>query len=305
MRTTFDFDLTEARAASQFLFEKFPDLATIAYYHLLKLSEMPHAFLIAEANSLVQHETLQTRVIAISALLHLDVLSALDYITYDNIDHYMSLAEDMIRESGQIRLATRLSIFRAMMESIKDHAGLWKEFLSKRNYPELSVCNYLEELATMKATSDVYRTVLGPNGKGDMQRAKRYMQKAKIFDVDPHLYADAKDLLFSRTCGELDVDEDLANPRYEADHLMAMIQEWSIDAPMPEARPFDNVYIAYRAGVAMDQLESAKYFSRMDMISLDLPMDRYRIMGHLIAETGEVWTFTRGHLKDMPDSKHT
>ena len=304
MRTTFDFDRSESQAASQFLFEKFPDLAAIACNHMLDLHELPHSYLKAEATGLVRHPDLHTRVIALSSLLHLDVLSSLDFITEENVDQYMTAAEDSIHAVEQFALVTKMGVFRALMDCIKDYSGLWKEFLVRRNYPELSVCNYLEELSLLKSAG-AHRKMMGATSQGADQRARRFMQQAKIFDVDPALYTEAKELLFARTCGELDVDETLADPYYEADHLMAMMHEWSIDAPMPEVRPFSNVYIAYRAGIAMDRIESSKYFSQGDMDTLGIPMDRYRIMGHLIGETGEVWTFARGHMWGLPDAPHT
>lgn len=297
MRSTYDFEMIEARASRDFLFRKLPGLYDQAMSNAMTLRLHPPPYLQAMARELVHHPNLKVRILGLSSLLRLDPLSSLVWITEDNVEAFMDEVEDVIDRADRGFLMARLGLAKGLESVLVNHAELCKEYVLGRNYPELSVVNYLEEVEMMKPGPGHRRRFLrGPEHAPAMARSAKVMKNAKIFDIDPAIYEQAKDLLFHRTMQELDVDEDLTDPKYEANHLMTMIHEWAVDAPMPEERPFENVYLAYRAGVPLDPLDVKTYFVANNMPETAF-LDTFRLMGHLISDRGEVWTILRGHLQ--------
>lgn len=303
MRSTYDAEFTEAKEAYKFLRARFAGLNSDQEImdvgrHLIGLS---HPQLLHHLEYSLHTSSDRDCAVICSSILGLYTFQTFSKTGEDlhdeELQHYVDAARTVAHKLEPHSLIARLTLAAFLVTQDFGSVGqIWKDYVRSRNYPELSVLNYLEELKSLGTKSRDSQVLRGVTA-ADLLNATRYMRDAKIFDIEPKLYEQAQELLFDKTLEELDVDMSSANKDkhwYEAEHLMGMLKEWAHDAPMPEQRPFANVYLAYREGVDLNPTDRGIYFRGIPDASMML--EHCRLMGHLIDSQGGVWTFLRAHI---------
>jgi hypothetical protein len=303
MRTTYGSEHAEAEEGYKFLKARFPGLNDSAQImqagrRFIDLTENQLLHLLK--NKLYTSNDRDCAIVCSSILgLHsFQMFSATgEDLTDEELQAYVDATRKIAAKIDHQSLIARMVLAEFLLgQDFISIGQLWRDYMRSRNDSELSVLNYLEELRSLGA-KNFEQQVLKGIGTAELSRVVRSMRDAKIFDIEPKLYEQAQELLFDKTLDELGVDlsnENVDRHAYEAEHLMGMLSEWAFDAPMPEERPFENVYLAYRGGAELGPVDQQLHFHRIPEAGFML--ERCLLMGHLIDSRGCVWTFLRAHI---------